>query len=63
MSRKLPVLPRAIHSRSIMSPVHRFISRLVTLSVVAFAPLSSEADGTVRVIVTTPKRIGDFLRD
>ena len=29
----------------------------------AVAPLSSEADGTVRVIVTTPERIGDFVRD
>lgn len=30
---------------------------------VAVAPLTSEADGTVRVVVTTPDKIGDFVRD
>jgi len=30
---------------------------------VAVAPLSSEADDTVRVILATPERIGDFVRD
>jgi hypothetical protein len=30
---------------------------------VAVAPLSSETDATVRLIVTTPERLGDFVRD